>query len=377
VSQHHCTLRLIHDGIRLHDLNSTNGTFITGKQVCDMQLHERTVFAVGNSELVFEPLEESVTEKLSLRDSFGDVLGVSQAMRRIFAILHRVAPSDASVLLQGETGTGKGALAEAIHQQSHRSAGPFVVVDCAALSEHLFESELFGHEQGAFSGAHERREGLLSRANGGTLFLDEVGELRPSLQPKFLRALESRCFRPIGSSQDYPFDARIICATNVDLRKAVNQQQFRSDLYYRLNTIRLVVPPLRDRADDVAPILASFYRKFTSDASAIPPASLVRDYRTRDWPGNVRELRNELERTVLMPSSRPATEPLEPDSFRDAKARAVGYWERDFLRNLMMQHDGNLSRAARAASMDRSHLRKLLRTHRVNIAEIAEQASLV
>lgn len=370
VSRHHCTLAITPDGIRLRDLESTNGTCIGGQRIAEALLTDRATFAVGGSVLVFEPLDDSISEPLSDRRGFGSVIGASVAMRRVFSVLERVAPSDATVLIEGETGTGKGLLAEAIHQESPRRDGPFVVVDCTTLPDGLCESELFGHVAAAFTGASTPRDGLLARADGGTIFFDEIGELPLSLQPKLLRALEEGCVRPVGSSEMVRFDARAIAATNVDLRRAVNRREFRADLFYRLNTVRVVLPPLRERPEDIIPIIAAIYREVTGDPQALPPAGLARAFKAREWPGNVRELRNAVERALLVPSLRPATETAEvhvPDSFRDAKSIAMSAWEREFLRKLVIEHDGNLSRASRAVSMDRSHLRNLLRQHGIDV----------
>ena len=364
ISRHHCALAVLPDGVRLTDLGSTNGTYLGGQSTTEARLADHALIEVGETLLSFEPIEEQVIEPLSVASEFEGVVGRSAAMRRIFEILDRVAKTTASILIEGETGTGKGLLAEAIHKRSDRSAGPFVVVDCTNLPSHLFETELFGHTAGSYTGATANRVGLAESAHGGTLFLDEIGELPIALQPKLLRLLENGKVRRIGSQESRQIDVRIIAATNAELRRGVNCGEFRSDLYYRLNAVRIAVPPLRDRKEDIAPITAKLYQEVIGDTSAYPPASLVRCLKDQPWPGNVRELRNAIERSVLMPSLAPAPRPEEPaETFRFAKTKAVMSWEREYLCALLAEHNGNLSRAARAASMDRTYLRKLVKQH--------------
>jgi transcriptional regulator with GAF, ATPase, and Fis domain len=224
-------------------------------------------------------------------------------MREIFQLLEMVAPSEATVLLLGETGTGKELVAQAIHRNSHRAAGPFVLVNCAALPETLLESELFGHERGAFTGAITRKDGRFLLAHHGTLFLDEIGELSPSIQAKILRVLQAREFEPLGSNRTLKADVRIIAATNRDLEKMVREGQFRDDLYYRLNVFLLVLPPLRERLDDL-PILADFFlkkygEKYRRGTIGLAPEAL-QAFRNFSWPGNIRELENVIERGVII-----------------------------------------------------------------------------
>jgi transcriptional regulator with GAF, ATPase, and Fis domain len=294
-----------------------------------------------------------------------------------------------------------------------RSGGPFVVVDCGALAPSLVESELFGHERGAFTGAAERRLGAFEAALGGTVFLDEIGELPLELQPKLLRALEERTIRRLGSTQAVRLDVQVVAATNRDLRDAVNRGTFRADLYYRLEALRLVVPPLRDRREDIAPLVEHFCRRTRAD---IPDALVTRmkaEFAARRWPGNVRELRNAVERMALLmpwmgdptqvtlsedpertptgPAGAPTLarahpplfatpdRPTEPDlavgegglaalfalPFRTAKEGAIERWERRYLSALMKHVEGNISRAARLVQVDRGHLRDLLRRHQI------------
>jgi len=224
-------------------------------------------------------------------------------MQEIFQLLEMVAPSEATVLLLGETGTGKEVVAQAIHRNSRRAGGPFVLVNCAALPETLLESELFGHERGAFTGAVSRKDGRFLLAHHGTLFLDEIGELSQSIQAKILRVLQAREFEPLGGNRTLKVDVRIIAATNRDLEKMVREGQFRDDLYYRLNVFLLVLPPLRERLDDL-PLLADFFlkkhaEKYRREAISLAPETL-QVFQRYPWPGNIRELENVIERGVII-----------------------------------------------------------------------------
>ncbi len=373
ISRHHCAIRVTPRGFQLRDLGSTNGTWLASHLIESAYLKPGSTFRAGMTTIRFEHLDDEVREALSEDDRFGDALGASPAMRRIFALLGKVAGSDSTVLLDGETGTGKGLLADLLHRQSLRARGPFVVIDCASIPPTLIESELFGHEKGAFTGAHAARAGAFEAASGGSIFLDEVGELPLDLQAKLLRALEERVVKRVGSVRPVKLDVRVIAATNRDLREAVNGGRFRADLYYRLDVMRLRIPPLRERREDIPLLVNHFYRIFTGDDAATAPDSLIAALADHAWPGNVRELRSAVERAVL--TSDPGLA-LDPDpgappggdrvldgrlSFRESKERVVTSWERWYVTELLAQHGGNLTRAARAARMDRAHLRELLR----------------
>jgi len=383
VSRYHIAITPTPRGHLVRDLGSTNGTMINGVGIERAYLAPGAVIAIGQSRLRFDALGGEERAALSSDARWGRALGASEAMRRIFAVLPRLAESDATILLEGETGTGKGLLAEAIHDASPRAGGPFVVLDCGSIPPTLIESELFGHEKGSFTGATAARVGGFEAARGGTVFLDEIGELPLDMQPKLLRAIEDRVVKRVGGNEAIKLDIRIVAATNRDLRTEINQGRFRSDLFYRLNTFRLRIPPLRERRDDVALLVAHFYRQL-SPGDAAPPAELLAELARHDWPGNVRELRAAVERAVLLgdpavwralsgdgdPGDAPAPTSEEQlsdgTSFRAAKERAVAAWERGYVRALIARHDGNLSRAARAVRMDRNHLRELLRRHRIS-----------
>jgi transcriptional regulator with GAF, ATPase, and Fis domain len=379
VSRHHFVIAATPRGVHLRDVGSTNGVFLGGYRVESAWIESGATIRVGLTTVRFEDGATDVEEPLSTSDRFGGALGRSIAMRRVFAVLPRIAASDSNVLLEGETGTGKTLIAEAIHRASRRGTFPFVVVDCGAIPPTLIESELFGHEKGAFTGATATRIGAIEAAGRGTVFFDEIGELPLELQPRLLRAIEDRTIKRVGGTDTIRVDVRIMAATNQDLRAAVNRGAFRGDLYYRLHVASLRLPPLRERRDDIALLVERFHEHLTGES---PPASLVTELALHDWPGNVRELRAAVERAILLgdpalwrslaaeaQGERPAsTEPPDHDpslSFRAAKERALTRWERGYLDDLLRRHGGNLSRAARAARMDRTHLRELGRRYQM------------
>jgi transcriptional regulator with GAF, ATPase, and Fis domain len=366
VSRHHCLFKSTDAGIVLTDLDSKNGTQLEGARIISGYVKPGHRIVVGTSALTVHELDSDTSAMLSKETRFGSVLGKSTQMRRLFAVLPRIAQSDATVLIQGETGTGKGVLAESIHEASPRADKPLVVVDCGALPPSLLESELFGHEKGAFTGAVTAKVGMLEAANGGTVFFDEIGELPLELQPKLLRFLENRTVRRVGSNKNKEVDVRVIAATNRDLRKAVNAERFRSDLLYRLNTVKLTVPPLRERPEDIPLLVEHFFEQFAPTSPAFTASELSSLLQLGSWPGNVRELRSTVERGLLFgdlggnPGDTVASGDA-PTSYREAKAGAINSWERQYLSNLLSQNDNNLSRAARAAQMDRTYLRQRLR----------------
>lgn len=365
VSRHHFTLHVGERGVMLRDLDSTNGTFVNGVQVFHCFVCHGATIQVGQTEMRFEVLGDHANEPLSSSDRLGVVTGKSHQMRRLFAIVEKVAPSDATILLEGETGTGKSLMAETLHAFSLRASAPFVVIDCAALSTTVIESELFGHEKGSFSGAERDKAGLFEQAQGGTVFLDEVGELPLEIQPRLLRVLQNKTVRRVGATQDRKIDFRAVAATNRDLRKEVNRGTMRSDLWYRLNGVRLVLPPLRERVEDLPLLVEQLCCDLGSDTL---PSEVIDGFLSRSWPGNIRELRNAVERAVLFRDKAETYAMLEngeqravanPESFRDAKQAAIAHWEQQYVTHLYHTHGGNVSAAARDVRMDRNYLRKL------------------
>jgi DNA-binding NtrC family response regulator len=378
VSRFHCMIERRPRGLLLRDLASTNGTLLGGRWIECAYLAPGDPIKIGCTTLRIVPVEASRATPPVEASARTRIPGSSPAITRLLASLPRVALSPTTVLIEGETGTGKGLLAELLHKEGHAPDGPFVVVDCGSIPPTLIESELFGHERGAFTGATERRIGAFEAAHGGTLFLDEIGELPLGMQPKLLRALEERTVKRVGSTKPTRVEVRVIAATNRDLREAVARGQFRPDLYYRLEAIRLMMPPLRERREDIPALIEQFAQR---TQPGINPGALEELKRMlgarRDWPGNVRELRNAVEKTLVLGdlgSDETASAPLPPTpdagggfdgsvSFRSAKEEAVALWEHAYLAQLLRHANGNLSQAARLAHMDRSHLRDLLRRY--------------
>jgi DNA-binding NtrC family response regulator len=378
VSRFHCEIHSSNGAVSVKDTGSLNGVLVERVRVTEAYLHGGAMLSLGNTQLTFELATEPVNVPLSNRTRFGIMVGRSLAMRRAFSLLERAAASNATVLLGGETGTGKEAAAESIHRESARSEGPFIVVDCGAIPGNLLESELFGHEKGAFTGADRQRLGAFEEANGGTLFLDEIGELEPELQPKILRVLERREIKRVGSSKYLPVDVRIIAATNRNLRAEVNAKNFRSDLYYRLAVVEVPLPAVRERVEDM-PILVEAILERLGTATS-PEAALVRaaDFQNaiarHSWPGNVRELRNYVERCLALAEQAPLepgsgdtpahTGPLpfiDPKlSLKSARDRWTALFEKAYLEKILEEHAGNVTAAARAAGVDRIHFYRLL-----------------
>ncbi len=309
---------------------------------------------------------------------FAGILGVSPEIRRLADVVERISSSDASVLVTGESGSGKELVARAIHSLSKRSRGPFVAINCAAMPDHLLESELFGHERGAFTGARAARVGLLRRAHGGTLFLDEIGDMSLALQPKLLRALQEKLVRPVGSDHEVNFDVRVVAATHRNLQQTVRSGDFRADLFFRLNVISIHVPPLRERRDDILLLAHRFLQEFAKrdgkplDAFAPDVAHYLLRY---DWPGNVRELRNTIEGAVTMARSHLVTREDLPSLLREgasetsATADAPGEFlplaevERRHVLAILDAVGGNKSEAARILGVDRKTLQARLQRY--------------
>ena len=382
VSRRHLRIDVEDNDCILHDLGSTNGTRVGGVPVRVAPLEEGAIIECGQTRLRFSFSASPVRVPLAERDDFEGLLGRSVAMRELFALLARVAPTDASVLIEGETGTGKERVARALHARSKRAGRPFAVFDCAAVPPTLIEAELFGHEKGAFTGATERRAGVFERADGGTVFLDELGELALELQPKLLRVLESNELFRVGASKPTPIDVRIVAATNRDLGARIAEGQFREDLYYRLAVVTVTIPPLRERREDI-PLLASHFARehvFAGDKTSTPAPGweAIFDFMTSyDWPGNVRELRNVVERAVIMSDPKLLRgDPLdavaelrkraEPAMHKRVSLRAArDATEREYLEDLVRATDWDLDQAAEIADVHRKSLERLLREHRI------------
>ncbi len=377
VSRHHCEIIRAPDGIHVRDLDSTNGTKVDGTRIREAMLQSGSVLKVGEIEVAFKPVTHRLEVLPSDKNQFGPALGSSLSMRTIFGVLERIAKTDATVLLEGETGTGKDVLARAVWSESLRAGKPFVVVDCGAVSYSLIESELFGHERGSFTGAVSQRQGAFELADMGTVFLDEIGELPLDVQPKLLRVLETKEFRRVGGNKPLSANCRVIAATKRDLNREVAAGKFREDLYFRLAVVPVTVPSLRSRREDI-PILVEHILK-TTGAHLTVTAETMAALSSHDWPGNVRELRNVLERAIYMAQATGSTElgvvalPTgggEPafqfeaeKSYRETRAKYDTEFEKRYVRWLLGRHSGNVSAAARDAKMDRKHLSDLAKKH--------------
>ena len=310
-------------------------------------------------------------------DGFQGIVGASKAMKDIFRFIQRVAASDISVLICGQSGTGKEVAAHAIHQQSQRNNNPFVVVNCGAIPENLLESELFGHEKGSFTGAHAQKRGKFELAHTGTLFLDEIGELAPPLQVKLLRFLQDRKIERVGSTQPVEVDVRIIAATNRNLQKDMENHVFREDLYYRLKVVPLDMPPLRDRKEDIIPLAQYFLRKFCQEHRK-PPISLSPEAEgallMHPWPGNVRELENLISRSVVL-SPRSILKPSDLGFALDQIPTDVNLKfarkaiEKDFVQKALHRNGGIVSRAARELGISRVNLYELINKYEIHVQE--------
>jgi DNA-binding NtrC family response regulator len=405
-SRRHCEIHVSTEGFLLQDLGSTNGTFVDELRLGEVFLDDGVLIRVGNSLLRFHaerPRLELPTLSTSVRSK---LIGSSPSIQAIFEQIKKVAPTDLSVVIEGETGTGKELVASAIHAHSRRMGKPFVVFDCSAFPPTLIESELFGHDKGAFSGAIGVHKGVFERANGGTIFFDELGEMDVEFQAKFLRALESGEVRRVGGEKTFHVDVRVVAATNRSLEQMISERRFRQDLFYRLAKVRLNLPPLRERPDDIAALVDYFL--VDSQRDGLRPVPLVTPeamdvLRAYLWPGNIRELRNIVERAAALceggritgdylrqelgmvgPGAGPLPEPAlaagaeapheallpdgDPDDdstipLRDAKELVVGEFEKRYLVRLLEKHNQNISRAARDAQIDRRHFYRLLKKY--------------
>jgi len=394
VSGTHCEIVASEQGVLLKDLGSTNGTSVGDLRIREVWIRPGTVIHAGQTSLRYEAGEGEVEIDLSQEERYFDLIGKSVRMREIFAVLGKVAPSDLTVMIHGQTGTGKELVARALHSGSRRKDQPLVVQDCSAIPENLIESTLFGHERGAFTGATDRRKGSFEQAEGGTIFLDEIGELDLSLQPKLLRVLENREVKRVGGDRTIPVNVRVVAATNRDLRQMVNEGTFREDLYFRLSVVTVELPPLAERPEDVQLLTETFLEEFskrrfpgTNEQLTIGKGAMAR-LKSYPWPGNVRELRNTLERAAfladeseltvkdLMPSSQKTPVAILPGGnaerfveegmpFKEAKQKVLDSFEPAYLKALLDKYGDNITRSAQAAGLTRYHLRELAKRYGV------------
>ncbi|MEP6864917.1 MAG: sigma 54-interacting transcriptional regulator [Deltaproteobacteria bacterium] len=371
VSRFHLELELGEHAVIVRDLRSRNGTSVDDVPVLEAPLRDGAVLTVGTTRLRFQHEAGHAEIPLAPAQRFGRFVGGSAAIRAVIAELARVAPSDTTVLLAGETGTGKELAAESLHAASPRAGAPLLVVDCGALPPELLDAELFGHARGAFTGAEHDRAGIFEAAAGGTVLLDEVGELPLVLQPKLLRVLEAREVRRIGETSYRPVNVRVVAATHRDLRGAVNEARFRADLYYRLAVVEIRLPALRERRDDLALLVDTILEQLHATdhplVATLRTPTFYEALAAHAWPGNVRELRNYLERCLALHAPLPPAAhapPVDPhvanEPLEQARERWVKVFEHAYLTDLLGKHDGNVTAAARAAGVDRAHLYRLL-----------------
>jgi DNA-binding NtrC family response regulator len=378
VSRHHFEIERVEDRFVIRDLGSKNGTAVNGTAIKEAFLAPGSNILAGNTALMFQAIYESAEISLQQGEEFGSLIAASLAMRSIMGLLRRAAKTGTTVLLRGETGVGKSALARAMHDEGPRSHGPFVVFDCGSVPPTLIESELFGADKGAFTGAVQSRPGACEQAQGGTLLLDEIEELPLELQPKLLRVIEEKEVRRLGATKAVALDLHLIAASKIDLPTAVGEGRFRPDLYYRIAVIDVEVPALRERREDI-PLLCNHFLKDTQGAQSwnrLAPA--LREQLVRySWPGNLRELRNVLERLQCIGEESPAFGETEMAAkpgakmlsldwnrpFKEAKEDLVDAFEREYLLRLLERSVGSVAPAAREAGLNRKYFYDLLRKH--------------
>jgi DNA-binding NtrC family response regulator len=389
VSAVHAELVATEQGVRVRDLGSRNGIFVGGVRVGEVYLSAPTSLRLGETILAFEPVRPEHVP-LASTPSFGPLVAQSASMRSIFEKLTKVAPTELTLLITGETGTGKEVVAQAMHLCSQRSKKPFVVVDCGSIPPTLAEATLFGHERGAFTGAVDRRLSPFQEADGGTIFLDELGELPIDVQPKLLRALAERRVKPVGGSIYRDVDVRILAATRRDLVRAVNSGAFRSDLYFRIAQITVELPALRHRIEDIPSLVRSMLKDLGDEPAfdRVSNTTLERLMR-HDWPGNVRELRNAVTVAYALAGDDPidiaahlgslneagraaasgagvSAYALRGRPFQEAKRDVLARFERDYFAILCEEAKGNVSEMARRSGMERAHVRTYMRRHNIS-----------
>ncbi|MBW2736087.1 MAG: sigma 54-dependent Fis family transcriptional regulator [Deltaproteobacteria bacterium] len=380
VSRKHLEARWQEGGVILKDLGSTNGSFFEGSRIHEITINFGAEFKLGRTVVKLVPEEEVVEPSVSDSENYGTIVGQDPKMRRLFSLLNDIATTDATVVVEGETGTGKELVAEELHKNSNRRDGPFIVFDCGAVPRDLIKSALFGHLKGSFTGAVCDRKGAFGEAHGGTIFLDEIGELDLELQPSLLRVLDKRAVQRVGANQYENVDVRIVAATNRDLREEVANKNFREDLYYRLAVICINLPPLRERGLDIPYLVEHFIRMYSPPGRHLnaQPDDMARLQR-HSWPGNVRELRNVIERACVLSSGdsiniddalaeeAPPALGIRTDlPFKEAKGQLVELFELEYIVDLMRRHKMNISAAAREAQIDRKHLRELIRKYEID-----------
>jgi len=372
VSRSHAEISHTSEGFLLQDLGSTNGTFLDGVRVDRAYLKDGVTITVGESNIKFQLHSETLVPKATSRTQWGEMVGESKAMREAFSLLERLAVSDVTVLVDGETGTGKELAARALHSHGSRSSKPFVIFDCSTVPSELMESELFGYEKGAFTGADETRSGSVEQAEGGTLFLDEIGELPLPLQAKLLRLLDRREFKRLGSAGQQHSDVRFVAATNRDLETQVMEGTFRQDLFFRVSAARVKLTPLRDRPEDITALTNHFLKELgeRSGSKVKLDKGAMDLLASHPWPGNARELKNVLETATALcqsgtiglndlPALTDASDSASEEigSIRDAEARAIS--------EALEKSGGNKRKAARLLGIAPSTLYAKMKQYKI------------
>lgn len=397
VSRVHAEILKTKDGYLIRDLNSTNGTFVGNVRVKEVFLSPSSIIRVGKTKIRFTPQDELIDIYPSKKSRFGDILGQSLEMRKIFGILEKIAPTNVTVVIGGETGTGKELIARAIHDHSKRAKMPFVIFDCGAVAENLIESELFGHEKGSFTGATNARQGAFEVADNGTIFLDEIGELSLDLQPKLLRVLETGEIKRVGADRPKKVNVRVICATHRNLKEMVSQGLFREDLYFRLSVVPVYLPPLRKRKEDIPVLVEHFLKVAQAESPDSQVTGVTEEVRKVfdefHWPGNIRELKNAIERGLSFCESDQIDVSHLPDylkdsgvresslgsstneldaslPFKEAKEKWVENFEKDYLIKILKNNDLNISKAAKEAGIDRKSIQRLLKKYNLNVKDL-------
>jgi DNA-binding NtrC family response regulator len=401
VSAVHVEFMATEDGVRVRDLGSRNGTYVSDVRIGEATISTPCTLRIGATSIQFEPARPEKVTVPSI-PAFGPLVGQSEVMRQIFDRLSKIAPTDLTLLIGGETGSGKEVAAKALHDASKRADKPFVVVDCGSIPASLAEATLFGHERGAFTGAIDRHNSPFVDAEGGTIFLDELGELPLDVQPKLLRALAERRVKSVGGSTYKPFDVRVIAATRRDLVRQVNQGAFRSDLYFRVAQVKIELPALRSRVEDVPILVRSMLKDLGGEHTyeRVSNQQLERLMRY-DWPGNVRELRNAVQVAFALSdggeidvashlgalaeggvpregmegggggggSLKKAFAAFEGAPFADAKRDVLAEFAKEYFTHLAEESNGNVSEMARRAGMERAHVRTYLKRHRIDVRQ--------
>lgn len=393
ISREHAEVQFTDRGYLLVDLDSTNGTTLDGKRIERAYLSPGSTIGIGSTVITFSQVDEEIRVEVDETGELGEMIGESTQMRQLFGLIRKIAPMDVTLLITGETGTGKDLVSRAVHELSDRRKKPFVVLDCAAIPPNLIESEIFGHEKGSFTGADRARIGAFERADGGTIFLDELGELRLDLQPRLLRVLETREVRRVGGEKVRRVDVRVLAATNRDLGKEIQAGNFREDLFFRLSVINIALPSLRERRDDI-PVLAE---RFLNDPTVVArhgrkvfSEAAMNLLVTYDWPGNIRELLNLVQQMVTLfdgdvigvdalpprfSTGEQSGSPMLLDSgvsFKEAKESLLSNFEREYISNILRACDGNISEAARRSGLHRKSIERLAKKYSLDAKSLGK-----